>query len=113
MGKHHFLFVTFVTFEVPKFLFFPSLPFAPFFEQVARSMKTEMESFAKVDGSDSPTPKGKKRYVTALLCLWVTTICYADRTFDLLPELCVAELEKKKCVSADRMRSVSHGCVCV
>lgn len=25
-------------------------------------------------------PKGRKRYVTALLCLWVTTICYADRT---------------------------------
>lgn len=25
-------------------------------------------------------PTGRKRYVTALLCLWVTTICYADRT---------------------------------
>lgn len=25
-------------------------------------------------------PVGRKRYVTALLCLWVTTICYADRT---------------------------------
>ncbi|KAG2525741.1 hypothetical protein BBI17_000477 [Phytophthora kernoviae] len=25
-------------------------------------------------------PTGKRRYVTALLCLWVSTICYADRT---------------------------------
>ncbi|KAF1328277.1 Sialin-like protein, partial [Globisporangium splendens] len=26
------------------------------------------------------TPVGRKRYVMALLCLWITTICYADRT---------------------------------
>lgn len=33
------------------------------------------------------TPVGRKRYVTALLCLWVTTICYADRTSRVVTRL--------------------------
>uniref|UniRef100_K3WG25 Major facilitator superfamily (MFS) profile domain-containing protein n=1 Tax=Globisporangium ultimum (strain ATCC 200006 / CBS 805.95 / DAOM BR144) TaxID=431595 RepID=K3WG25_GLOUD len=31
-------------------------------------------------GAGGGTPVGRKRYAMALLCLWITTICYADRT---------------------------------
>lgn len=41
--------------------------------------------YAAAQATDVVFPAGKKRYVTALLCLWVTTICYADRTCCNLP----------------------------
>jgi hypothetical protein len=34
-------------------------------------------------GAGGGTPVGRKRYAMALLCLWITTICYADRTLSV------------------------------